>query len=426
MDQGSLQLAYGDGLLDVNLEGMNILGVLDHPDGQVAGLVTEQEQYQEVVRALRQPIAHLPLADALRGKGNIVIIVSDHTRPVPTWLLVRAIVAEGTRVGGKIENFCLVVALGAHPTQGENLHSYLPPELKGRVAVYINGQTGFTTLGQTALGTLVEVDSRVAEAEYVIATGNIEMHRLAGFSGGAKAIMPGVCSRQSIQANHSLINRFQPQPGQISENLIRQDIEEAAQMCGVNYLLNVVMDNHKQIRRAVAGELVAAHRQGCELVQKLQKVPVTQMADVVVASAGGLPKDGSLYQGLKAMLNASELVKPGGHLVVLMQCPQGYGDPYFASLLHRVQSISQLKEMLAQNFVLGYHKAQGLVQILEHCHLHIISDNLAPVSWLGVHPSSARQDVLQEIISQFTSGLRPTAWVLPKAGYIFPQISESV
>lgn len=426
MDQRVFKLPYGDEFVELNLAGIDILGVVGAPDVQADSPVTDQEQYQELIRALRQPIAHLPLADAMRGKRNIVIIVSDHTRPVPTPLLVRAIVAEGAQTGMKAENFSLVIGRGAHPGQNEDLQTYLPPELVGQVAVYESGQGGYKTIGRTDIGTSVEVDSRVAKAGFVIATGNIEMHRLAGFSGGAKAIMPGVCSRNSIQANHSLINQFQSKPGQISKNLIRQDIEQAANLCGVNYLLNVVIDDQKKILNAVAGDVSVAHRRGCAYARMYQDVIVSGQADVVVASAGGSPKDGSLYQGLKAMLNASELVKPGGHLIVYAQCPQGYGDHHFAKLLHQAQGLGQLKELLQQDFVLGHHKAHGLVKILGKCQLHIIAEHLPAVSWLRIHSSAHGQAVVRGIVGKFAPDQIPTGWVIPSAGYIFPKVLEVV
>lgn len=419
MDKAIYKLPYGTGSIQVSLSPDRVNGTIEDKVKFPGRPVTAQEEYWEVLRALRQPYGHLPLADALRGKEKIVILVSDDTRPVPTPLLIKAIIAEGSVVGIPPDKFSIVVARGGHPSKGRlQEDAYLPGEFIESIPLFESGEEGYLLVGQTKLGTPVEIDKRVAEADFVIATGNIEMHRLAGFSGGAKALMPGVGSRASIQANHSLIEKFQPSAGVLQDNLIRQDLEEAAEICGVKYIFNVIVDRHKRVIKAVAGDKIQAHRKGCKVAKLIQEVVVDQSSELVVASAGGTPKDSSLYQVVKSLLNAAKVIQPGGYIIMYAQCTDGIGDTHFAQLLGQVQTLEELKTILQQEFVLGYHKAQGLVELWEKCNFYLVTDQLDELPLLRVCRPEDAQALIDRLLTKVSQEYK--IWVLPSAGYVFP------
>ena len=167
-------------------------------------------------------------------------------------------------------------------------------------------------MGTASAGTPVDITRVVAEADYRICLGNIEFHYFAGYSGGAKAIMPGVSTRDAIQANHAMMVRPEACAGNIKNNPIRNDIEEAGRICGIDFIVNVILSENKKVLMAVAGDPVGAHRAGCQFLDTLYLKELEKPADIVLVSQGGAPKDLNLYQTQKALDNARHAVRGGG------------------------------------------------------------------------------------------------------------------
>ena len=152
----------------------------------------------------------------------------------------------------------------------------------------------------------------MAESDLIIGTGNLEIHYRAGYSGGYKALMPGVCSKNTVQTNHAWKFRPGSGPGINEGNPLREDIEEVGELVGLAFILNVVLNSRKEIVKAVAGHPIKAHREGCLYIDKMYKRPIPQLADIVIASCGGFPKDINLYQAQKGLDNAGFAVRDGG------------------------------------------------------------------------------------------------------------------
>ena len=161
----------------------------------------------------------------------------------------------------------------------------------------------------------MDITRTVAEADFRICLGNIEFHYFAGYSGGAKAIMPGVSTPEAIQQNHRMMVSQDACAGKLEGNPLREDIEEAGRICGIDFIVNAVLDEHKQIVYAVAGHAVQAHRAGCAYLDRMYRTPIPRKADIVLVSQGGAPKDANLYQTQKALDNAKHAVKKGGTII---------------------------------------------------------------------------------------------------------------
>ena len=172
----------------------------------------------------------------------------------------------------------------------------------------------------------MDIFTPVARADRRICLGNIEYHYFAGYSGGAKAIMPGVSTRAAIQANHSRMVEETSRAGLLEGNNLRADIEEAGAVCGIDFILNVVLDEHKEIIKAVAGDVTAAHRAGCAFLDTLYLKKIPRRADIIVVSQGGAPKDLNLYQTQKALDNAKHAVRRGGTVILVGSCKEGLGE----------------------------------------------------------------------------------------------------
>ena len=215
-------------------------------------------------QALASPIGTPRLRDLVRPGEKIAIVTSDITRPMPTWVVMPPLLEELYSAGVRPEDITLVFALGSHRPHTEAEQRHLAGEQAfAQITCVDSDVTDCVHVGVTARGTPVDIDRRVAEADRRICLGNIEYHYFAGYSGGAKAIMPGVSTRAAIQSNHSRMVEADARAGKLAGNPVREDLEEAAAMVGVDFILNVVLDAHKEIIRAVAGDVTAAHRAGC-------------------------------------------------------------------------------------------------------------------------------------------------------------------
>lgn len=269
----------------------------------------------------------------------------------------------------------------------------------------------------------MDIDRRVAEADRRICLGNIEYHYFAGYSGGAKAIMPGVSTRAAIQANHSRMVEDAACAGKLEGNPVREDIEEAAAMVGVDFIVNVVLDAHKEIIKAVAGDLVAAHREGCAFLDTLYRKEIPARADIVLVSQGGAPKDLNLYQTQKALDNAKHAVKPGGVVVLVGSCKEGLGEKTFEEWMTTAPTAHSLIERIQREFRLGGHKAAAIAMVLENADIYLVSDlEDALVERLFMKPFHSVQAAYDAAIRK--CGENATVLSMPYGGSTLPWVHE--
>ena len=296
----NLELPYGHTALRAVLSTAEPPTFLDPPPAPAA-----LDETTLLRQALACPEGCPPLHDLVRPGQKVVVITSDLTRPCPSERLLPPILDELALAGVPDGDVTVVVALGLHRAMTpEELQSAVGPEVYRRVRVINHDPTDIVRLGVTSAGTPVEVFRPVVEADVRVCLGNLELHYFAGFSGGAKAILPGCASRATVTANHAMMVRREATAGRLEGNPVRADIEEGVALLGVDFCLNVVTDGAHHIVAAVAGEVTAAHRQGCAWVAERGITPLPQPVDIIVVSAGGNPKDVNLYQAQKALDNA--------------------------------------------------------------------------------------------------------------------------
>lgn len=354
----------------VDVEPNHLLGVLE-PNRVPAGLTGEAA----VRQALAQPIGAPCLGEIVRPGETVAIVTSDITRPMPTWTVMPALLDALYAAGIAPEDITLVFALGSHRGHTEEEKRHLAGERAWREITCVDlDVTDCVHVGVTSRGTPVDIDRRVVAADRRICLGNIEYHYFAGYSGGAKAIMPGVSTRAAIQANHCRMVQPEACAGRLAGNPVREDIEEAAAMVGVDFILNVVLDAHKDIIRAVAGDVTAAHRAGCAFLDTLYRKEVPQRADIVLVSQGGAPKDMNLYQTQKALDNAKHAVKPGGVIVLIGSCKEGLGESTFEEWMTTAPTAHSLIERIQREFRLGGHKAAAIAMVLENADIYLVSE----------------------------------------------------
>ncbi|MCI8730949.1 MAG: nickel-dependent lactate racemase [Lachnospiraceae bacterium] len=414
-----IELGIGASTQEVNIPDQNLMEVLT--PNQVEYDLTGEE---EVRRALNAPIGSPYLRDLVKPGEKIAVVTSDITRPMPTYVVMPALLDELYGAGVKPEDITLVFALGSHRCHTEEEMKKLAGERAYREIKCVDSDTSDCVhMGKTAHGTPVDIDRTVAEADKRICLGNIEYHYFAGYSGGAKAIMPGVSTRAAIQANHSMMVEQQACAGNITTNPLRKDIEEAAAVCGIDFILNVVLDEHKKVIRAVAGDVTKAHREGCAFLDQLYQKKIKERADIVIVSQGGAPKDLNLYQTQKALDNAKHAIKDGGTIILVGSCKEGLGEKTFEEWLTQAQKPQDLIERVQADFKLGGHKAAAIAMVLERAEIYLVSD-MEPdfVKTLFMEPYSTIQEAFDTAMNK--QGADASVIVMPYGGSTLPRAAQ--
>lgn len=380
----------------------------------------------EAVReALKSPIGTKRLGELVRPGQKIAVITSDITRPCPSHVILPELLRELSEAQVRDEDITVVFALGSHRvhTQEEQMR-LVGREVFDRVRCVDAAKEGFVHVGVTRAGTPVDIDPVVAGADVRICVGNIEFHYFAGYSGGAKAIMPGVSTRDAIQKNHSKMVLDAARAGNLLENPLRQDIEEAAAMVGVDFILNVVLDEEKKIVKAVAGDLRRAHEAGCAFLDQLYKIRIPARADIVVTTPGGFPKDINLYQAQKALDNAKHAVRDGGIIILAASCREGLGEKVFEQWMLDSPSPEAMIERIGRDFQLGGHKAAAISMVLKRCRILLVSDlEDGFVRNIFLEPFPTVDAALQEAFSSLGEDSRVI--FMPHGGSVLPQVQPA-
>lgn len=412
-----LEFGFGKGIQTVELPEDNLLGVLTA--NTVEYDLTGED---EVERALAEPIGAPKLEEVVKPGEKIAIVTSDITRPCPTWQIMPALLRHLYAAGVKREDITLVFALGSHRHHTPEEMQHLAGDLAyNEITCVDSNPDDCINLGVTKSGTPVDITRVVAEADRRICLANIEYHYFAGYSGGAKSIMPGVSNRAAIQSNHSMMVRPEAHAGRLAGNPIREDIEEAAAICGIDYIVNVVLDEHKQIIKAVAGDVTAAHRAGCAFLDTLYRKEIAKKADIVLVSQGGAPKDLNLYQTQKALDNAKHAVRDGGVIVLIGSCKEGLGEKTFQQWIEEATCPKDLIDRVQADFKLGGHKAAAIAMVLENADVYLVSEmpeELTKKCFLT--PFSSAQQALDAAFAKL--GQDASVLAMPYGGSTLPQL----
>ena len=357
IDERCLNLGFGQGFLQLMLE-------------EGAEVVAEQELAAapagEIDRSLESSMGCS--LDDFAGCRSAAILASDITRPAPSHLLLPPLIRRLKGLG--VDDLQIVFGLGTHRRMTDDEVRRL---LQGSIKLpHMQHDPGKCIhLGETSRGTPVEINETVASSDLIIATGNIEYHYYAGYSGGAKAVLPGVSSERSVISNHELMRDPLSATGRL-DSPVRQDMEEAAGIAGLDYILNVVLNGRNEIVQAVAGDYIRAHRSGAATVDRMYRRRVMP-AEIVVTCAGGRPKDLNLFQAQKALDNAKNAALPGGSIILVAECCEGLGHPVFERWASEAGSAEQCWERFGREYEFGGHKAAFLAkESLEH-HLILVS-----------------------------------------------------
>ncbi|MDD3866842.1 MAG: nickel-dependent lactate racemase [Eubacteriales bacterium] len=421
MRDTSCTIGYGDRELAVRIPQHQLLMELKANDVPVPA-----DPDRLIREAIACPIGSGTLDQIVRPGETVAIIVSDITRPSPSHLILPPLLDALNTAGIADDSIEIIFALGIHrPHTREEQERLVGSVVYQRIRCFDSDPADIINFGSTPLGTPVNITRRAAQADHRILTGNIEFHYFAGYSGGAKALMPGVSDRAAIQANHSRMVETSSRAGAIDDNRLRLDLEAALDLCPCPFIVNVVLDEQKRIVGAFAGDHRLAHRAGCRCLDQLYRIEIPRLADLVIATPGGLPKDINLYQTQKALDNAKYAVRPGGIIILAGQCREGYGEAVFARWLESTSQPSDLISRIHREFELGGHKAAAIAMVLENADVWLYSDlpdTLAKQT--GMRPVHDLQTAIDDALEHLGPDARVI--VMPHAGSTLPSVSPSV
>ncbi len=333
-DTVSLRFPYGKESLSLDLPARRLQAVLTPAEAENKETDHSLAAQQTLVReALASPIGSAPLHELAVGKNNIVIIASDHTRPVPSRAILPPMLEE-IRRGNPEAQITLLIATGCHRgTTEAELLAKLGEEIMGQVRVVVHDCDDtdmLVELGTLPSGGRLTVNRLAVEADLLVSEGFIEPHFFAGFSGGRKSVLPGIAARESVMANHcaEFIDHPRARTGILEDNPIHRDMVWAGRRANLAFIVNVVINEEKQAIYAAAGDMEAAHAAGCRFLLNRCRVPAIP-ADIVITSNGGYPLDQNIYQAVKGMTAAEACVNAGGVIIMVASSTDGHGGEGF-------------------------------------------------------------------------------------------------
>lgn len=414
-----LSIGFGHTPQDLYIDDNLVMGILE-PNKIELGLTG----VEEVKRSLQNPIGSPRLNQIVKKGEKVVIITSDITRPMPSYKVIPAILDELYEIGVAKEDIAVVFALGSHrPHTEEEKIQLVGERVYNEVSCIDSDPNDYVRLGVTKRGTPVDIFRLVAEADKRICIGNIEYHYFAGYSGGSKAIMPGVSTPAAIQANHRNMLHEDARAGKLDGNPVREDLDEAIEHCPIDFIVNVVLDENKEIIYSVAGDYIKAHREGCKFLDRIYKKELKEKADIVIVSQGGAPKDINLYQTQKALENAKYAVRDGGIIILVGSCKEGMGNKSFESWMVEGETPDELIDRIRKNFTLGGHKAAAIAGVLKKARVFLVSE-LEPdfVRSIFLEPYSTVQEAYEDALKEL--GDVEKVLIMPYGGSTLPVIKD--
>jgi len=422
-----VQLAYGKKGLTLQLDDAWNVSVVEPL--YTPGVTDARGALKE---ALRNPTGTKPLRELVTGSDRVGIIFNDITRATPNQIILPAILAELEHVPP--EKIVLFNALGTHrPNTEDELRQMLGDSIVNTYRIVQNNAFDRSTqvyLGMTSLGHEIWINRELATCDFRILTGFIEPHFFAGYSGGGKAIMPGMAGLDTILGNHSARNIGNPRAiwGVTHGNPIWEEIREVALKTGADFLVNVTLNREKAITAVFTGELDQAHEKGCEFVRRTAMAPVDEPFDIVVTSNSGYPLDLNLYQTVKGMSAAAQIVREGGAIIIASECWDGIPDHgLFGQLLRESATPEELLSRINQP---GFSKqdqwqAQVLGMVLLKAEVYVHSDYLSEdqLKQAMLQPALSIEETIRVLLDRY--GKQARICILPEGPVTIPYIRQT-
>ncbi len=329
-----LKLDYGRGKLEIDIDKNNLLYIVS---SSLANALAEPKK--KIVESLKKPIGTLPLKDKIGGSKKICIVISDSTRAVPTKLILEALLGELHSYGVSRDLITILIATGLHrPNLGKELEGLVGGDIMTSYRIVNHNardRESCRFIGKTKRGTPIILNKIFLDSDFKILTGLIEPHFMAGFSGGRKAVCPGISYMDMFKHFHgpAILESPSATNAVLRGNPFHEESTEIAKKAGADFILNVTINKDKEITSVFSGDLEEAFYSGAQFCIKNSTYSIKKEADIVITSGGGLPLDATLYQAVKGMVGAMPAVKKGGMIIIASECREGIGSDEFIELL---------------------------------------------------------------------------------------------
>jgi len=419
-------LEYGRSGLNVELPDEHLVKCLGYQPVQPI-----QAADAAVRHALAEPIGTPALAELAKGRRSACIAICDITRPVPNQLLLEPLLEILEAGGMRRESILILVATGLHrPSTAAEKTEMLGPVIAQRYPVadhHGHDPASHTHLGKTPRGVPVWIDSRYLAADLKITVGLIEPHFMAGFSGGRKLICPGLAGLETIKAWHSpaFLEHPRARAGCLEGNPVHEENTRIAHMAGCDFIVNVVIDDRRQVLSAVAGDMEAAFQEGVAFARRVVTDAVREPVDIVVTSSAGYPLDSTFYQSVKGMASAMPIVKPGGTIILAAALSEGIGSSDFQQLYVDHPSLDRFMEQIVsgQYFRPDQWQLEEFIRVRRHAAICMVSDGIAAdvLRRLYVDTAASVEAAVGSALKRH--GPKAKIAVIPKGPYVLAECS---
>ena len=422
-----VQLAYGRSGLEVELPEGNVVKCLEHRSCEPLPAPASA-----VAACGVNPIGGRSLGDLAAGRGDACILISDITRPVPNEVILPPLLAELQSSGIPAEKVLILVATGLHRP---NTHAELTGMVGSRIAENYRIENHFgrrldqhTFLGNSPRDIPVWIDSRYVEADMKIATGLIEPHFMAGFSGGRKAICPGIAAMETIRPWHSpgFLEHPRARNGCLEGNPVHEEAAAIAAMAGCDFIVNVVIDSRRRIAAVVAGDMEAALKRGAEFCRNMVTDTVPEPVDIVLTSSAGYPLDSTFYQSIKGMVAALPIIKPGGRIILAARFSEGIGSSEFRRMFKEHSTLDSFMQRITQTdyFVMDQWQLEEFAKVHRKAKVTVVSEGLSAETLEGLFVDSAETVESAIAAALDEHGAKATMAVIPEGPSVIVETRE--
>ncbi|MDZ7413111.1 MAG: nickel-dependent lactate racemase [candidate division KSB1 bacterium] len=382
---------------------------------------------------LANPISAGSLSELSKGKKSACVVICDVTRPVPNKLLLPPILQAIEEAGVPREKITVLIATGTHrPVTGAELKELVGDAVACSYRVVNHNSSAeeeHEYLGRTVGGTEIWVDARYVRSDLKVIVGFVEPHLMAGFSGGRKLIVPGIAGDRTMRVVHGARMMAHPlcREGVIDGNPFHQEALEIAQRVGVDFSVNVALDEARRLTGIFCGGLVEAHAEAVEFVREVVTDDVPAPADVVVTTSGGAPLDATFYQAVKGVTAASPVVKRGGTIILAAECREGLGSPHFAALCKQTDDGEAFLRRILETdyFVPDQWQLQKFAQAMRNAEVLVVSptltapDNRCPL----IKAFGTVEEALEAALCRH--GSQAQIAVIPEGPYVLPRLRSA-
>ncbi len=387
-----------------------------------------------VRRALDAPLGSMPVEQLEQVTGRVAIVVPDATRAAAVDQILPPLLQRLLAAGADSGQVTILFATGIHrPVTAAEQAAILGAEIAGRYRLvnHVSDHRGdFVTVGSSSAGTAIRLNRLLVESDLKILLGAVGLHYFAGFTGGRKAVLPGLAHRDTIFANHLKVlggdeglRHPGVGPARLDGNPVHREMEEAAQLAGIDFIVNTILDDQGRVAEVFAGHWQEAHRAACERVRLTRTVAIDARRPLVVASAGGHPKDINMIQAHKAMEYSVAALEEGGVLLLAAACGEGPGHPDFFPWFALRHDVEQMASRLRENYQVYGQTALALTAKARRFRVGLVSGMPAEtVEAMGMTPLVSLDQGLR-----WASGFLPDgspAWVIPHAGAVLPVVGQ--